>query len=328
MYILTGGAGFIGSVCLGMLNAIGIEDILIVDDLNTSSKWKNLINKSYYEYVNKDEFLNLLEAGAIPSISSPSEIEAIIHLGACSTTTEEDMDYLMYNNVHYSQVLADFAVSNNIRFIYASSAATYGAGERGYKDDETNIRLLRPLNRYGYSKQLVDLWCQRNALLNKIVALKFFNVYGPNEYHKDGQYSGVYRSFLQTSEKGEIQLFKSANEEYEDGEQKRDFVYVKDCAKIILWLLEHHEVNGIYNVGSGRARSWNDLAHAVFSALGTAERIRYIDTPENLRKQYQYFTEADISKLRQAGYDAPMTQLEDVVRDYVINYLSNDYKYF
>ncbi|MGI6524392.1 MAG: ADP-glyceromanno-heptose 6-epimerase [Bdellovibrionota bacterium] len=328
MYIITGGAGFIGSVFLGRLNAEGIEDILVVDNLSTSSKWKNLTNKFFLDYIHKDEFLDLIESDSIPGVSSPKDIQAIIHLGACSTTTEEDMDYLVYNNVRYSQALAAFALENKIRFIYASSAATYGAGERGYLDNEDAIRSLRPLNRYGYSKHIFDLWCQRNDFSKYFAGLKFFNVYGPNEYHKDGQFSGVYRSFLQTRESSTIKLFKSANSEYDDGEQKRDFVYVKDCADIILWLIRNPSVTGIYNVGSGKAKSWNDLARAVFSALGMAEKIEYIEMPDGLRKQYQYFTEANIDKLRAAGYSTPMTSLEDGVRDYVLNYLSNDFRYF
>ncbi len=328
MYIITGGAGFIGSVCLGMLNAAGINDILIVDDLGTSSKWKNIRGKSFTDYIHKDEFIDLLEAGIVPNIDSPSEIEAIIHLGACSTTTEDDMDYLMQNNVRYSQSLAHFAVENGIRFIYASSAATYGNGERGYDDNEDAMHTLMPLNRYGYSKLLVDLWCQKQGILNKVTGLKFFNVYGPNEYHKDGQYSGIYRSFQQVKESGKIQLFKSYNADYDDGEQKRDFVYVKDCAKIILWLIKHPEVTGIYNVGTGKACSWNALAKAVFSALGATPNIDYVEPPANVKKQYQYFTEANMAKLRAAGYNEPMTSLEDGVRDYVLNYLSNDYRYF
>ncbi len=316
MYILTGGAGFIGSVCLSKLNEAGIEDVLVVDELETSSKWKNLVGKAFLDYVHKDDFISAVEQRTLPG-----KIDGIIHMGACSTTTEQDMDYLMDNNVRFSQKLAEFAVEKGARFIYASSAATYGDGSNGYSDDETAIGGLRPLNRYGYSKQLFDLWCRRRGLLDRAAGLKFFNVYGPNEYHKEGQFSGVYRSFMQMKESGKVRLFKSDHPDYKDGEQKRDFIYVKDCAQVILWLLENPGVNGIFNLGTGKARTWKDLALAVFSAAELPPSIEFTDLPENLAGQYQYFTEAKMEKLAAAGCPMRFTSLEDGVRDYVRNHL-------
>jgi ADP-L-glycero-D-manno-heptose 6-epimerase len=253
MIVITGGAGFIGSAMLWKLNQVGITNVLIVDELGTTEKWKNLVGLRYADYVHKTLFLQKLLSDAFP------RFEAIIHLGANSSTTECDVEGLMDNNYAYTKDLATYCVRRSIRFIYASSAATYGNGEHGYKDDDTTMLKLRPLNAYGYSKHLFDLWAYRHHLLDKIVGLKFFNVFGPNEYHKGDMASVVYKAFNQILESGSVKLFKSHKEGFNDGEQLRDFVYVKDCVEVMYWLLTHREVNGIFNLGTGKARSFKDL---------------------------------------------------------------------
>ncbi len=321
MYIVTGGAGFIGSAFVWKLNELGIDDILIVDNLGTTQKWKNLVNLRYYDYLHKDDFLEELYASRF------SRIESIIHMGACSSTTELDADYLMDNNFHYTKELAKYCLANNIRFIYASSAATYGDGSLGFSDDHSIIPKLKPLNMYGYSKQLFDLWALKKEILDKIVGIKFFNVYGPNEYHKGDMKSVVCKAYYQIKETGKLKLFKSYKPEYKDGEQKRDFVYIKDCVDVMAWFLERRDVNGIFNLGTGKARTWNDLAKATFSAMGLETNIEYIDMPEAIRDKYQYFTQADMKKLQDAGYKRKFTSLEDAVKDYVQNYLSKENQY-
>lgn len=321
--ILTGGAGFIGSAVLARLNERGISNIIVVDDLAKSAKWKNLVGKQFIDYVHKDDFLEALVRGAIDS-----EISSIIHMGACSSTTEEDADYLMENNYRYSRILLEVCHQRDIRFVYASSAATYGDGERGFDDAEDHLQTLRPLNRYGFSKQMFDLWLLRNGYLATCAGLKFFNVYGPNEYHKGSMVSMVRRAFEQVTTDGVIRLFRSYRDDFADGDQKRDFIYVKDCVDTILWLCEHREVNGIFNCGSGEARSWNDLAQAVFSALETKPKIEYISMPSALRDQYQYFTQANLSKGIAQGVPAPQYSLEDGVRDYVERYLASGLSYY
>lgn len=320
MYIVTGGAGFIGSVVVSKLNEAGITDILIVDNLGTSTKWKNLIGKQYSDYMHRDAFIAHVRAGNIPNISIES-ITGIIHMGACSATTEENLDFLMENNFKYTRELARFAADNRIRFIYASSAATYGDGSHGYSDDINKIPDLRPLNRYGYSKQLFDYWSLTNGYIDEIVGLKFFNVYGPNEYHKGSMVSVPYLAYNQIKTSGTVKLFKSYRSDYADGDQKRDFIYVKDCADVIFWLLNNPDVNGIFNLGTGTARTWNDLARAAFTALGKASAIEYIEMPENLIKQYQYFTQADMQALKNTGCPVPIRSLEEGVKDYISNYL-------
>ena len=315
MHIVTGGAGFIGSAFVWRLNAAGIDDILIVDELGSDDKWRNLAGLGFRDYLHKDAFLARVEAGALDGVSS------IVHMGACSSTTERDADYLARNNYAYTRTLAEWAARAGIRFVYASSAATYGGGEHGYSDAYECIPALRPLNMYGYSKQMFDLYALRSGLAARLAGVKFFNVYGPNEYHKGDMSSVIYKSFFQVRDQGVIRLFRSHRPDYGDGEQLRDFIYVKDCLDVLLWLVERPQVNGIFNLGTGRARTWNDLAAAVFDALEKPARIEYFDMPENLRDRYQYRTEAEMDKLRAAGYTAPFTALEDGVRDYVRNYL-------
>lgn len=316
MIIVTGGAGFIGSALVWKLNREGLHDILIVDDLGETEKWKNLVGLKYEDYLHKETFLDLILEDEIHG-----GITALIHLGACSSTTERDADYLMENNYRYSQALAKWALAKDIRFIYASSAATYGDGSMGFSDAREKIPDLRPINMYGYSKQLFDLWVLRNGLDDRMAGIKFFNVFGPNEYHKGDMRSVVHKAYGQVRNRGRVSLFKSHRPEYEDGGQMRDFIYVKDCVEVLWWFMENRSVSGIFNLGTGRARTWNDLVNAVFAAMGRPPEIEYIDMPESIRDQYQYFTEAVMDKLRSRGYKAPFTGLEEAVRDYVVNYL-------
>ncbi len=316
MIVVTGGAGFIGSVFVAKLNDNGIDNIIVVDELGTSEKWKNLVKRRYADYLDKDAFLKMVEADRVPF-----SVKAIVHMGACSSTTERDAGYLMENNYHYSCRLAEWAQRNNLRFIYASSAATYGDGSRGFSDDDEMTRALKPINMYGYSKQLFDLWVLRNGLIQNVAGIKFFNVFGPNEYHKADMTSVIFKAFHQIREKGRVGLFKSYRPEYADGGQKRDFVYVKECVEVLWWLLEHREVNGIFNLGTGEARTWNDLIGAVFAALDRPAVIDYIEMPEAIRGQYQYFTEARMDKLRAAGCPVDFAPLEKTVGDYVKNHL-------
>ncbi|MBW2611383.1 MAG: ADP-glyceromanno-heptose 6-epimerase [Deltaproteobacteria bacterium] len=315
MYIVTGGAGFIGSAVIWKLNTEGIDDILVVDNLGRSDKWKNLVNRRYTDYVHKSEFQALLSAGKFDGI------DAIIHMGACSSTTEKDADFLMENNFHYSTAMAEYSLQNDIRMINASSAATYGDGSKGFSDRLESMQHLKPLNMYGYSKQLFDLWALRTGALKKIASLKFFNVYGPNEFHKDDMCSMVYRGFNQIRETGLLRLFKSYRPEYENGGQRRDFVYVKDCVEVVWWLLNHPEANGGFNIGTGKDRSWNDLAAALFKAMDKEINIEYIDMPDPLKDRYQYYTRAEMEKLTEAGCPVSFTSLEAAVTDYVRNYL-------
>lgn len=316
MIIVTGGAGFIGSSMVWKLNQQGISDILIVDHLGTSSKWKNLVNLKFTEFVHKDDFLKMVE-----DCKMPDEVSTIIHMGACSSTTEKNSDYLMENNYRYTVKLAEWALRMKVQFIYASSAATYGDGNSGFKDDDSLIDNLKPLNMYGYSKHLFDLWAKRNSVLNKMVGLKFFNVFGPNEYHKNDMSSVVYKSFHQIKETGKVRLFKSYQPKYKDGEQLRDFIYVKDCVEVIWWFLNNPQINGLFNLGTGKSRHWNDLVSSTFRSMGLEPNIEFVDMPENLKNSYQYFTEADMTKLFSMGYKTHFMSLEDSIKDYVQNYL-------
>lgn len=318
MIIVTGGAGFIGSAFVWRLNREGIKDIIIVDQLGTDDKWKNLVGLTFTDYIHKDEFIEMAIADEVPF-----EVSSVVHMGACSSTTERDADYLWENNYLYSREVADWALRHNARFIYASSAATYGDGSSGFSDDHEIISRLKPSNMYGYSKQVFDLWVLKNKLEKKMAGIKFFNVYGPNEYHKGDMVSVIYKAFHQIQETGKVCLFKSYKKEYPNGGQMRDFIYVKDCANVMWWLLENPSVNGIYNLGTGKARTWNDLIAAVFSSMGRKTNIQYIEMPEPLRNQYQYFTQAQMDKLKKAGCHVNFSSLEDSVRDYVTNYLQN-----
>lgn len=314
MYVVTGGAGFIGSNIVRALNDVKIEDIIIVDNIASTDKWMNIRNKKYIEYVHKSCFLEKL-----PSYNG---IKAIIHMGAQSSTTEKNFDYLWKNNFEYTKALWEYCAEKQISFIYASSAATYGDGSQGF-DDEMDIDSLLPLNGYGYSKQLFDLWVKHQAVREPVqhVGLKFFNVYGPNEYFKGSMASMVFHGYHQIKDMGKIRLFKSCNPQYQDGGQLRDFVYVKDICSVILWLLENPSVNGLFNVGTGKARSFQELAEATFASLELSPNIEYIDMPEHLKEKYQYYTKAEMQKLRKAGYNKDFYSLQKGVKDYVQCYL-------
>ena len=317
-YIVTGGAGLIGSSMIWKLNKEKITDILVVDHLGESEKWKNLRALSFADYMEKEDFLRLLLANEIPSGT-----EAVIHMGACSSTTEKDASYLVHNNFEYTKLFAKYCAARKIPFLYASSAATYGNGEKGYKDDESRIEELRPMNMYGESKQLFDLWAKRQGLLSSITGVKFTNVYGPNELHKGSMRSMVCRAYEQIRDTGKVRLFKSDRPDYADGEQKRDFLYVKDAVDMV-WHLLCNKLCGLYNIGSGRAETWNALASAVFEAMGKKVDIEYIDMPEHLKGKYQYYTCADMTKMRASGYTKEVTPLKDAVKDYICTYISRE----
>lgn len=321
MYLVTGGAGFIGSVLVWALNQRGIDDILIVDHLGESQKWKNLRGLKFRDYCEKSDFLNYLEEGKFDG----HKMSAVLHLGACSSTTETDCSYLLKNNFEFSKAVATFAMGAGARFIYASSAATYGDGEHGFADDETQIEKLVPLNMYGYSKHIFDLWLKQKGLLKNCVGVKYFNVFGPNEYHKDSMRSFILKSFQQIKDKGEVQLFKSHRPDYKDGEQLRDFIYVKDAAKMTLHFLDN-KIGGLFNISTGIARNWNDLVKATFNAMNVPINISYVDMPESILNQYQYYTCGNIDKVRQTNYKDQLYSLEDAISDYVKNYLvTNSY---
>lgn len=321
MYIVTGGAGFIGSAMARKLNQEGVSDIIIVDELKSGDSWKNLRKIQHKDYLHKDLFLQKIESNSLGFTP-----KAIIHMGACSATTETNADYMMENNYRYTKVLADYSVKNSIRFIYASSAATYGDGFSGYSDDESKLSELCPLNIYGYSKQFFDVYAREKGYLKNICGLKFFNVFGPNEYHKNDMRSVVLKSFYQIKDKGEVSLFRSHHPDYKDGEQRRDFVYVKDCCNIMWWLV-NNKVGGLYNLGTGQSRTWNDLVNAVYKAMNIEPNITYIDMPANLQRQYQYFTEAKMDKLKAAKCPISFLSLEESVKDYVQNYLLKEDNY-
>ena len=313
MIIVTGGAGFIGSCFIARLNELGRNDIIVVDNWDKDGlKKKNLSGKRYEKFFDKQDFLGLMK-----SKSSLGKATHVIHMGACSSTTGTDREYYYNNNFLYSCEVARWSLDQKARLIYASSAATYGNGENGYSDAPDMIRRCRPLNYYGESKQLFDEWVLNRQLEMQVVGLKFFNVFGPNEYHKGDMRSVIAKSFEQVTREGRISLFRSHRPDYVDGEQRRDFIYVKDAVDVMMFLMDKPSINGIFNLGTGEARTWNDLARALFAGLGKPPRIEYFDMPESLRPRYQYFTQAEMQRLRQAGYERPFTRLEDAVKDYV-----------
>jgi ADP-L-glycero-D-manno-heptose 6-epimerase len=314
--VVTGGAGFIGSAVVWALNVRGIDDVLVVDRLDASEKWKNLAPLRFADYVDADEF----ESRILEKPSSYGNVCAVIHLGACSSTTQSDAGYLMRNNYDYTKHLAHWAIDRSIRFIYASSAATYGSLERDLQDDVDRLDALRPLNVYAFSKHRFDLYARDRGLLSRIAGIKYFNVFGPNEQHKGEMRSLVDKAFHQIREDGRIRLFKSHRPEYRDGEQQRDFIYVKDAVAMTLHLAQS-DANGLFNVGSGQAHTWLDLVRPIFRAMNVPEQIEFIDMPQTLRDKYQYCTCAAIDRLRASGYDARITPLADAVDDYVGNYL-------
>ncbi|MCB1183101.1 ADP-glyceromanno-heptose 6-epimerase [bacterium] len=316
MIAVTGAAGFIGSNIVWHLNRLGRRDLVVVDVHADDSGCANLSPLHYERYLAKDAFLEWLR-----DRDNAAGLETVYHMGACSSTTETDVAYLEENNTFYTRDLCLLALAAGARFINASSAATYGDGEMGYDDDEAAIHALKPLNEYAKSKQNFDLWARAEGLLERIVCLKYFNVYGPNEWHKGDMRSMVCKGFEQIRDTGRVRLFKSDRPEYPDGGQQRDFVYVKDAVDMTVWFADHPEVNGIFNVGTGEANDWNRLITAIFAALDRAPAIDYVDMPVHLKGKYQYHTCAAMAKARAAGYTRPFTRLEDAVADYVRNHL-------
>ena len=315
MIVLTGTAGFIGSVVLQKLNLLGREDVVVVDDFTQRRKENNWMAKKFAEKVERDDFFRWFDQHA-------GDVEQVIHLGARTDTTEFDKKVFDILNVEYSKQIWIRCAQHEIPLIYASSAATYGAGEFGYDDNHDMVEKLRPLNPYGISKNEFDKWALKQEKQPPFWAgLKFFNVYGPNEYHKGRMASVIFHAFHQIRENGKVRLFRSHRPDFKDGEQLRDFVYVKDLAGVIAFLMTEKPASGLYNLGTGKARTFIDLARATFAAMDREPVIEFVDTPADIRDKYQYFTEAKMEKLRKAGYSQPFTSLEQGVDDYVRNYL-------
>ncbi len=327
MYVVTGGAGFIGSNIVAALEARGVKDIVVVDRLRSGDKWRNIGKRGLADIVHPDYVLQYLETNA-------KSVEAVIHMGAISSTTEDDADKILTNNFSLTLGLWKWCSAHEKRFIYASSAATYGDGSRGFSDEfsEAALARLRPMNPYGWSKHLFDRRVASKVFNNRRtpaqwVGLKFFNVYGPNEYHKGGQQSVVAQVYPRAAADANCLLFKSHNPQYPDGGQMRDFVWVGDCVDVVMWLLDNPQVSGLFNLGTGQARSFLDLASAVYRALGKEPKIKFIDTPTEIRDRYQYFTQADMRALRKAGYAKAFTSLESGIHQYVVNYLHTEDPY-
>jgi ADP-L-glycero-D-manno-heptose 6-epimerase len=318
--LVTGGAGFIGSALIWALNGRGLTDIVVTDLLGSDEKWRNLTPLRFADYVEADRFRATLARDP----DAFGRFSAVFHLGACSATTERNASYLADNNFTVTKELAAWSLARGSRFVYASSAATYGDGAQGMDDRDPNLARLRPLNMYGYSKHLFDLHAQRAGWLDRIVGVKYFNVFGPNEAHKGDMRSLVHKACGQIQATGRVQLFQSHHPDYRDGEQQRDFLYVKDAVEMTLHFAEHPAglaAGGLFNLGSGEANTWLALTRALFTALGREPQIEFIPMPEALRGKYQYYTRADIGKLRAAGYARPVTPLAEAVRDYVQGYL-------
>ncbi|MDA1078750.1 MAG: ADP-glyceromanno-heptose 6-epimerase [Verrucomicrobia bacterium] len=316
--VVTGGAGLIGSALIWGLNNRNIENIWLVDSQESNDeKNKNLAPLSFSRHLSPEDFRKLVRENS----DELSSISTIFHLGACSSTTETNEAYLDDNNLGYTRELCEWSLEHGVRFVYASSASTYGDGSLGMDDQDLDLAKFQPLNLYGWSKHKFDLLAKENQWLEHIVGLKYFNVYGPNEEHKGDMRSVVSKAYEQIASTGEMTLFKSYHPDYGDGEQMRDFLYVKDAVLMTIWLAESTRANGLFNLGNGQARTWLDLGHSIFSALGTDSNIRFIEMPEILRDKYQYFTEAKIDKLRHAGYTNELFALEDAVKDYVTQYL-------
>lgn len=321
LIIITGAAGFIGSNVVHYLNSKGFENLVLVDDFHESVKWKNLVGARYVDFLSKYEVFDWLD-------EREDDIEAFVHLGANSATTESDGDYLLENNYRFSVRLAEYALHNDHRFIYASSAATYGSGKQGFVDDHDHLDDLRPMNLYGYTKHMFDLWLKRQGALDDVVGLKYFNIFGPGESHKDRMASMVYHMTKKIRLEGKVGLFASSEpEKYADGDQVRDFLYVKDAAAMTCYFLENTEAGGIYNIGMGKTHTWNQLANAVFSAMGKESHIEYIPMPEDLVRQYQNYTCADMKKFQSVyGKHFAPTELDAACHEYVVNHLLPEFE--
>ena len=326
MVIVTGATGFIGSNLLAEMQTRGYDDIVAVDWFGKESKWKNVAKRGALRFVFPDQMDRLLQ-------QEGEKVKAILHLGAISSTTETDVDKIVENNFQLTVRLFEFCMQHSVQFIYASSAATYGGGEHGFvdRDDQGFISTLRPLNPYGWSKNAVDKYIASRmssvaytSVPPQVTGLKFFNVYGPNEYHKGGQMSVMRHFYEQFRQTGKVRLFKSYRDDCKDGEQRRDFVWVGDCVNVMLWMLEHPQVSGLFNVGTGRATTYNDVARSVAASMGIEARIEYIEMPDSVRNQYQYYTEADLTKLRGVGYDAQFASVREGVEQYVKGYLATE----
>ena len=327
MIIVTGGAGFIGSNLVKELESRGSRDIIVCDSLGDDDKWKNIAKRELADIIPPSDLFDFVNDYA-------RDIETIFHMGAVSATTEHNADLIVRSNVRLTLDLWNWCATNDTALIYASSAATFGDGTEGFSGDDTinGLSRLRPMNVYGWSKHIIDRRIARIISENgprphRWSGLKFFNVYGPNEYHKGEQISVVLKNYREISKTGNAALFRSHNPDYPDGGQQRDFVWVEDCVNIALWLAETPDVQGIYNVGSGKARTFTELATNVFKSMGIQPRIKFVDTPETVRDRYQYFTQADMSRIRAAGYELPMTELEDGIGTYVRNFLMADDPY-
>lgn len=319
--VVTGGAGLIGSATIWGINNQNLENLWLVDWVEENSlKQRNLANLKYQRFLDAKLFRELIREKS----AELSEVKTIIHLGACSSTTETNEDYLDDNNFLYTKEVCEWALENNARFVYASSAATYGDGTMGMDDKEERIEKFQPLNLYGWSKHKFDLLAKKQGWFDKITGLKYFNVYGPNEEHKESMRSVVSKAYEQIAQTSKMSLFKSHRKEYRDGEQKRDFLYVKDAVQMTLWLVQNDQANGLFNLGNGQARTWLDLGKSIFSSLKLQEKIEFVEMPLILQEKYQYFTEAKIEKLREHGYGYNLFALEDAVQDYVNNYLVPD----
>lgn len=322
MIVITGAAGFIGSILAQHISRTGNHQLLLVDKFTKPAKWKNLLGMNFIDMIDRDLFIEQLERGDIKNV------ELVLHMGACADTTEFNMDYLMKQNYEYSKRLCSWCLKNEVRFIYASSASVYGDGALGFNDaDEINFD-LRPLNPYGFSKLLFDKWVVQNGHHKSVVGLRFFNVFGPNEYHKNKMSSVIQTSFPMAKKEGVIKLFKSYIKEVAHGDQRRDFIYVKDIIKVVDFFVKNRSVSGIFNLGTGKARSFNDLASSILKAMDKKVIIEYFDMPEEIRDKYQYFTEANNKKLLSAGYNGGFTDLEEAVTDYVQNYLMKANPYY
>ena len=324
MYIVTGATGFIGSNLVAEMQVRGYRDIVAVDTFGEGDKWKNVAKREALRFVFPDQLWNFLEREA-------SKIDGVLHLGAISSTTERDVDKIVVNNFQMTVRLFDFCMEHSVQMIYASSAATYGDGEHGFvdRDDLGFISSLRPLNPYGWSKNAVDKYIASRMSGSgsgapQITGLKFFNVYGPNEYHKGGQMSVMRHFYEQYRTSSKVRLFKSYRDDCGDGEQRRDFVWVGDCVDVMLWMLEHPQVSGLFNVGTGKATTYNEVAQSIAASMGVEPVIEYIEMPDSVRNQYQYFTEADLTKLRGVGYHKAMTSVPEGVSQYVQNFLSKE----